>query len=188
MEENNNSAAFIFGWNIMAHIGQPWVREQSIACHVLGSPEWFFKHDESFQGICSELIVKNDSFVFTDTGEVDISDDLEWNCTDNLFCKDFKRLISLFKTSNNNEVLKNIVNINGLWVQFSDLINMFLKISLNGLNEFSYDLISAFNKIGSLMLLCTQELFQDADIVRSSVFCQHFVHAVYICADALCVL
>jgi hypothetical protein len=114
VEKDNNSTTLILWRNIMAHVYKPLIREQSIACHVFRSPEWFFKDNKSFQCISSQLIVKNNSFVFTDVGEINISDNLKWNCTNNLSCEYFKGFSTLLKTSNNDKVIKNIININDL--------------------------------------------------------------------------
>lgn len=98
----------------MAHVYKPLIREQSITRHVFRSPEWFFKDNECFQCIGSQLIVKNDSFVFTDVGKIDISNNLKWDCTNNLSRKYFKGFSTLLKACNDNKVIKNIININDL--------------------------------------------------------------------------
>ena len=160
MKNDQNTTTLIFRRNVMTHIAQPFIWKQPISTFLFVPPNRFSQHDKCFQSIRSQLIVKNNPFIFAYLSKVYISDNLKRNSANNLFCKDLDRKASLFlKVSNYCDIILNIVNINNFRIKFKDVINVRLKIFFDALNHFLNDELSAFNQIRSLVFFSSQKFF-----------------------------
>jgi len=85
VEKHQNPAALVLRRNVVTHVGKPVVRKQPVPALLLQSPKRLTENHERLQCVCSELVVKNHSFVFADVCEVYVSNDLKWNGADHLF-------------------------------------------------------------------------------------------------------
>jgi hypothetical protein len=130
----------------MAHATQPIIWKQTISTFLFLSPKSLAENNECFQSVCSQLIIKDNSFIFADLSKIDVPNNLKWHRANYLFGNHLNWQASWFlKISYHGNVVLDIVDVNDLWIKSGNIFNVGLEIFLNALNHFLNDYFSAFN-------------------------------------------